>query len=166
MADEQEKIAYLEERISYELVMLNYTFMRLLTSRPSTAEEQLDRNAYLESFGVHARNLVAFLSEKSPGDDRNASDYVPDFEAPDQARLQQVLFRLEKQILARRLFAPLPRKRSSLSTMRVSFTPGSCRRSSRFQGQLGPSYPPRLIVALLVRILRGPRPTPEPRAVA
>ena len=42
MADEQEKIAYLEERISYELVMLNYTFMRLLTSRPSTPEEQLD----------------------------------------------------------------------------------------------------------------------------
>ena len=99
MADEQEKIAYLEERISYELVMLSYTFMRLLTSRPSTAEEQLDRNAYLESFGVHAWNLVAFLSEKSPGDDRNASDYVPDFEAPDQARLQQVLSRLEKQIL-------------------------------------------------------------------
>jgi hypothetical protein len=30
MADEQEKIAYLEEHISYELVMLNYTFMRLL----------------------------------------------------------------------------------------------------------------------------------------
>jgi len=55
MAYEQEKIHYLEERISYELVMLNYTFMRLLTSRTSTAEEQLDRNAYLESFGVHAR---------------------------------------------------------------------------------------------------------------
>ena len=67
MADEQEKIAYLEERISYELVMLNYTFMRLLTSPPSSPEEQLDFNAYLESFAVHARNLVAFLSENVSG---------------------------------------------------------------------------------------------------
>jgi hypothetical protein len=46
--------------------MLNYTFIRVLTSPPSRPEEQLDFNAYLESFGVHARNLVAFLSEKSP----------------------------------------------------------------------------------------------------
>jgi hypothetical protein len=36
MASEQEKIAYLEEHISYELVMLNYTFMRLVTSHERT----------------------------------------------------------------------------------------------------------------------------------
>jgi hypothetical protein len=140
MADEQEKIAYLEERISYELVMLNYTFMRLLISRPSTAEEQLDRNAYLESFGVHARNLVAFLSEKSRGDDRNASDYVPDFEAPDQARLQQVLFRLEKQILhATALRATAPQEKFTIDDARELYSwivPAIL----RFQGQLGPSY--------------------------
>ena len=140
MADEQEKIAYLEERISYELVMLSYTFMRLLTSRPSTAEEQLDRNAYLESFGVHARNLVAFLSEKSPGDDRNASDYVPDFEAPDQARLQQVLSRLEKQILhATALRATDPQEKFTADDARELYAwivPAIL----RFQGQLGPSY--------------------------
>jgi len=65
MASEPEKLAYLEEHVSYEVVMLNYTFMRLLTLRPSTPEEQLDCNAFLESFGVHARNLVDFLSEKS-----------------------------------------------------------------------------------------------------
>jgi hypothetical protein len=35
MATEQQKIADLEERISYELVMLSYSFMRVLTSRPS-----------------------------------------------------------------------------------------------------------------------------------
>ena len=45
---EQEKIAYLEERISYELVMLNYTFMRLLTSSVTTANEQLELNAHLD----------------------------------------------------------------------------------------------------------------------
>ena len=140
MADEQEKIAYLEERISYELVMLNYTFMRLLTSPPSSPEEQLDFNAYLESFAAHARNLVAFLSEKSPGDDRNASDYVPDFEAPDQARLQQVLFRLEKQILhATALRATDPQEKFTADDARELYAwivPAIL----RFQDKLGPSY--------------------------
>ena len=55
------KIAYFEEHVSYEVVMLNYTFMRLMTLQPSTPEEQLDCNAFLESFGVHARNLVDFF---------------------------------------------------------------------------------------------------------
>jgi len=32
--------------------MLNYTFMRLMTARPPTQEEQLDVNAYMESFAV------------------------------------------------------------------------------------------------------------------
>jgi hypothetical protein len=79
--------------------MLNYTFMRVTTSRPSTPEEQLDFNAFLESFAVHAHNLVRFLSERRHTDDRNAIDYVTDFEAPDQTRLQQPLVRLEKQVL-------------------------------------------------------------------
>lgn len=65
MVTEQQKIVYLEERISYELVMLRYSFMRVLTLCPSTSEEQLDFNGFLESFGVHARNLVEFLSKKS-----------------------------------------------------------------------------------------------------
>jgi hypothetical protein len=99
MASEQEKITYLAEHVSYELAMLNYTLMRLLTSRPSTAQEQLDFNAYLESFGVHARNLVEFLSKKSHDNDRNASDYSPDFEARDQDRPKRSLLTLEKQIL-------------------------------------------------------------------
>ena len=38
MASEREKMAYLEEHLSYEVVMLNYTFMRLMTLQPSTSE--------------------------------------------------------------------------------------------------------------------------------
>jgi hypothetical protein len=140
MASEQEKTAYLEEHISYEVVMLNYTFMRLLTLRPSTPEEQLDFNAYLDSFGVHTRNLVAFLSEKSAGDDRNASDYVPDFEAPDRAHLQQVLHRLEKQILQMTaLRATDPQEKFTVDDARELYAwivPAIL----RFQGQLGPIY--------------------------
>ena len=48
---------------------------------------------------MHARNLIDFLSGKSRSDDCNASDYVANFEAPDQARLLQQLLRLEKQVL-------------------------------------------------------------------
>jgi hypothetical protein len=99
MASEQEKVAYLEERLSYELVMLNYTFMRLMTSRASTPEEQLDSNAFLESFAVHARNLVEFLSNEAQEEARRACDYIPAFKAPNQARILRALARLEKQIL-------------------------------------------------------------------
>ena len=140
MASEQEKITYLEEHISYEVVMLNYTFMRLLILRPSTPEEQLDFNAYLESFGVHARNLVAFLSEESTGDDQNASDYVPDFEAPDQARLQRLLVRLEKQILHLTAFrATDPQEKFTLDDARELYAwivPAIL----KFQGELAPLY--------------------------
>jgi len=109
MGTEAEKIAFLQERVGYDLAMLNYTFMRLVTARPSTSEEQLDRNAFLESFAVHARNLVGFLSAKSQADDRNATDYVTDFEVPDRSRLQGPLLRLEAQIFqltAPRMTAP------------------------------------------------------------
>jgi hypothetical protein len=109
MGTSAEKAAFLQERVGYELAMLNYTFMRVVTARPSTSEEQLDRNAFLEAFAVHARNLVGFLSPKSQAGDRNATDYVTDFEAPDQSRLERPLLRLEKEILnvaASRMTAP------------------------------------------------------------
>ena len=140
MASEQEKLAYLEEHVSYEVVMLNYTFMRLLTLRPSTPEEQLDGNAFLESFGVHARNLVDFFSEKSREDGRNASDYVPDFEASDQTRVKQAIARLEKQILHVTSFQAMDRQEKfTLDDARELYAwivPAIL----RFQGQLGPSY--------------------------
>src|SRR5262249_42391369 len=78
--------------------MLNYTFMRLMTARPPTQEEQLDVNAYMESFAVHALNLIELLCDESWTDDHGASNYVPDFEPPDQAAVKQALSRLEKQI--------------------------------------------------------------------
>jgi hypothetical protein len=99
MASDAEKITFLEERIGYELAMLNYTFMRLVTARPSAAAGQLDCNAFLESFAIHARNLVNFLSPDSQADEPRATDYVSDFEIPDQSSLQQPLVRLEKRIL-------------------------------------------------------------------
>ena len=137
---EQEKIAYLEERISYELVMLNYTFMRLLTSSVTTANEQLELNAHLELFGVHARNLVAFLSGKSAGDVRSAADYVADFEVPGNTRPQQTLVKLEKQILrVTVLRATDPQEKFNADYARKLYAwivPAIL----KFHDQLGPSY--------------------------
>ena len=144
MASEQEKLAFLEEHVSYDVVMLNYTFMRLLTLRPSTPEEQLDCNAFLESFGIHALNLVDFFSEKSGEDGRNASNYVPDFEAPDQALVKQALARLERQTLeVTSLGATDPQEKFNAGDARELYAwivPAIL----KFQGQLGPSYRPSL----------------------
>ena len=76
MASEREKATYLEGRVGYEVVMLNFIFMRLMTARPSTQEEQLDVNAYMKSFAVHALNLIEFLCDKSWTDDHGASNYT------------------------------------------------------------------------------------------
>ena len=99
MINQHDKLSYLNEHISYEVIMLNYTFMRLMTFRSATSEEELDRNAFLESFGIHARNLVDFFTKRTREDDRTASDYLPAFEAPNQDGIDQALFRLEQQIL-------------------------------------------------------------------
>ena len=140
MASEQEKIAYLEEHLSYEMVMLNYTFMRVLTLRPSTPEGQLDCNAFLESFALHARNLVDFFSERSRENCRNASDYVTDFEAPDQTRVKQALARLDRQTLhMTSLQATDPQEKFNTGDARELYAwivPAIL----KFQGQLDPLY--------------------------
>ena len=41
---EHETLNYLNHHISYEVIMLNYAFMCLMTFKPSTAEEELDRD--------------------------------------------------------------------------------------------------------------------------
>ncbi len=129
-----EKLAYLEEQLSYELVMLNYTFMRLMTSASSTPEEQLDFNAFLESFAVHARNLVEFLSNEAQQGGRRAWDYIPTFEAPNQAVYFRRLLGLENQILRTSAQRPTGPQGGFASRTHVNFTAGSCRRSSSFRG--------------------------------
>jgi hypothetical protein len=68
---------FLQHHISYELMMLRYTHARMHDTR-----HQLQWNAYMESFAVHARNFEYFLDNIKEGDSRNyvANDYVfPDF---------------------------------------------------------------------------------------
>jgi len=39
---EHERLNYLNEHVSYELIMLNYTFMRLMTLNSSTAKPSVN----------------------------------------------------------------------------------------------------------------------------
>jgi hypothetical protein len=110
------------------VVMHNYTFMRLLTLQPSTPEEQVDCNAFLESFGVHARNLVEFLSNEAGGDELGALN-VPDFQAPDQAPSRRFSGSRGRSCVCPLLERRIAERRST-STTRNSFTPGSCPQSS------------------------------------
>ena len=133
MIDQHEKLSYLNEHISYEVIMLNYTFMRVMTFKASTAEDELERNAFLESFGVHAWNLAEFLSKKVRKNDRNASDYIPSFEPPDGKPIEQALLRLQKQILRITTLQNTDPRGKFDSAMPANSMHGLCRQSSNFR---------------------------------
>jgi hypothetical protein len=77
---EEQKIAYLQEHLPYEVLMLRYAIDKITTGEITTPQQQLDWNAHYESFVLHARNLYMFLTN---GDRSNvkASNFVPEFKA-------------------------------------------------------------------------------------
>jgi hypothetical protein len=66
---------YLEEHLPYELKMLRYTYGQMLQE-----QHYLSWNAHFESFAVHARNLVKFLTNSDTGN-LKAGDFVQDYRA-------------------------------------------------------------------------------------
>ena len=138
--NKHDKLSYLNEHISYEVIVLNYTFMRLMTFRSATSEEELDRNAFLESFGIHARNLVDFFTKRTREDDRTAPDYLPAFEAPNQDGIDQALFRLEQQILRIRTLRKTESRGKFDSDDARELYAWIVRAVLKFQGELGVRY--------------------------
>jgi hypothetical protein len=72
---ENQKTAYLEDHLPYEILMLRYTFQKIMAF-----QSQLDWNAYYESFVLHARNLYLFLTN-GDGSNAKASDFIAGFKA-------------------------------------------------------------------------------------
>src|SRR6266702_81868 len=74
MADmtRDELIAYFNEHILYELLMLRYS-RNLLRSQP----QQLVWNANFAAFNVSARNLYEYLSNKGGNNEVNVHAYLP-----------------------------------------------------------------------------------------
>ena len=131
MASEQEKIDYLSERIGYDVVMLNYTFMRLLTSR-STRSSSTSTSCW-KSFGVtHGIWFSFFL--RSRGKMITAH---PTTSPISRHRIERVSTKCSLGWRGRCCMwghCDLQiRARGSTSMTRVSFTPGSCRRSLSFR---------------------------------
>lgn len=74
--DEDDLQLFAREHLSYEVWMLDET-AALLINMPAEAS-LVARNALLESFGIHARALGAFLANKGRRkDDVLAKDYSP-----------------------------------------------------------------------------------------
>ena len=68
-----EKLRLTSEDLLYEIDMLDFTAKTLL--RPSTGNSRI-RNAVIESFAIHARNLIYFLyADKPKRDELTASKY-------------------------------------------------------------------------------------------
>jgi hypothetical protein len=59
---DQERRNYLDEHLPYMLKMLRYTYGQMLQQ-----QHYLSWNAHFESFAVHARNLVKFLTNGDTG---------------------------------------------------------------------------------------------------
>src|SRR3981081_1240019 len=75
MNEDQQKRNYLDEHLPYMLKMLRYTYGQMLQK-----QHYLSWNAHFESFAVHARNLVNFLTNNDTGNFK-AKDLVPAYRA-------------------------------------------------------------------------------------
>src|SRR5262245_54401754 len=102
MTDDQLR-DYASIHIYYELEMLHETAIRLKFGPVDT--DVIFRNAFIESFTIHARTLAAFLFyDRTRPDDVTAEDYVKDIDAWKGARgpipppLQEVINRTAKEI--------------------------------------------------------------------
>jgi len=68
-----DKLRAASEHIHYEIIMLHHTMISILQ-----CEVPADRNAMLESYAIHVRNLIEFIREPTGGSYVRAVDYLND----------------------------------------------------------------------------------------
>jgi hypothetical protein len=117
MTDVAELKEYLREHLFYELMMLRYTLGRI-----QHVKSQVLWNALFESFGMHARNLYAFL--RNERDHRNviASDFVDQFNCGRENKIAGTMDRLNQQLLhlGRRRHQSGPQKLDTSDAIKVA----------------------------------------------
>jgi hypothetical protein len=69
---------YSAEHVSYEIHMLFRSALGFGAVIGDSFEAHTIRNALMEAFAIHARNLLDFLYEKPRGDDASACHYLKD----------------------------------------------------------------------------------------
>jgi hypothetical protein len=94
MSSQEERIAYLREHLSYEVLVLRFTLMLL-----GTSEDALLWNAMYESFSVHARNLFDFLRNEKDPRNFKASDFIEKFSVKDRNKIHGLMQTMQKQVL-------------------------------------------------------------------
>jgi len=90
--DEKAKVAWLQEHLRYEVLMLRFTLDKIRTIPAS-----LDYNAFYESFSIHARNLYHFLTNE--GGNMRALDYVPGFKSTKTDATKGANLKIHAQVL-------------------------------------------------------------------
>lgn len=93
MASQPEKIQYLTQ-LDYEVCQLRHTYARLYTCK-----EQLDWNAFLELFAVHARLLIEFLCNEADARSYKACDFAEEYRLTrSKSDIHGALTKLDEQI--------------------------------------------------------------------
>jgi hypothetical protein len=87
MSTTAERKAYLKEHLRYEIQMLHYAFAEMTEPKP-----QLQWNSVFDSFVMHARNLIDFLSNKAGrrGNNFKAADFTQDYEPPSKDTIREL----------------------------------------------------------------------------
>ena len=80
--NDKKNAAFLEEHLFYELLMLRYSHQKI-----SNEMGQLDWNAFMESFILHARSLVDFLSNKGNSNTFQAKDFTTGYKHKGKSKI-------------------------------------------------------------------------------
>jgi len=132
----QELHDFAADHLYYELLMFHETAMGLKWRENLDADFAL-KNAFIESFTIHARVLAVFLYDKPQRDDDvTAEDYVKDIEAWRRAHgsmppdLREVVVRTNKEIahLTKQRRPPGDPTKSAMPSIRRRGASSACRR--------------------------------------
>jgi hypothetical protein len=93
MNEDQQKRDYLDEHLPYMLKMLRYTYGQMLQE-----QHYLSWNAHFESFAVHARNLIKFLSNSDEGNFKAHQFFPQGYKARVGGDIRGAMAKLEQQV--------------------------------------------------------------------
>src|SRR5215213_2141554 len=93
MASQQERLAWMKEHLSYEVLMLRYTMSKI-----QVLPEGLDWNAYYESFCTHARLLRDFINNDQGQNNFKAKEFIVGFHETIPKPLGNVMSAMNAQV--------------------------------------------------------------------
>jgi hypothetical protein len=98
MAESPQTLALASEHLCYEVTMLRFT-ARQLAERQAEGDEP--KNALLESFAIHVRNLMNFFFRKESSRVKNemlALDYLDNWNPPKSEYLRRIEGKINEEI--------------------------------------------------------------------